>query len=74
MTRQTAIESAETLAALRAAATAETRLAAARPTFSALSNRKLAAAGFEMPAWQDALQRWLAARGRAPRAEAGTAI
>ena len=35
---------------------------AARPRFCALSNRKLAAAGFEMPAWQDALRRWLAAR------------
>jgi hypothetical protein len=27
-----------------------------------LSNRKLAAAGFAMPAWQDALRRWLAVR------------
>jgi hypothetical protein len=26
-----------------------------------MSNRKLAAAGFDMPAWQDAVQRWLAA-------------
>jgi dTDP-4-dehydrorhamnose reductase len=39
-------------------------LVAARPRFCALSTRKLAAAGFIMPAWQDALQRWLAARGR----------
>ena len=39
-------------------------LVAARPRFCALSNRKLAAAGFMMPAWQDALRRWLAARGR----------
>ena len=38
-------------------------LAAARPRFCALSNRKLAAAGFTMPSWQDALQRWLGARG-----------
>ena len=38
-------------------------LAAARPRFCALSNRKLAAAGFTMPPWQDALQRWLGARG-----------
>ena len=43
---------------------ADMPLAAARPRFCALSNRKLAAAGFAMPAWQDALRRWLAARGR----------
>ena len=61
-------------ARLKPITTAETRLAAARPKFCALSNRKLAAAGFEMPTWQDALQRWLAVRGRAPRAEARTAI
>ena len=35
---------------------------AARPRFCALSNRKLALAGFQMPAWQDALRRWLAVR------------
>ena len=39
----------------------DVRLRASRPRFSALDNRKLAAAGFEMPAWQDALQRWLKA-------------
>jgi dTDP-4-dehydrorhamnose reductase len=32
---------------------------AARPTYCALSTRKLAAAGFVMPGWQDALRRWL---------------
>ncbi len=48
---------------------AEARFAAARPRFCALSNRKLAAAGFAMPAWQDALQRWLAARGDVARGE-----
>jgi dTDP-4-dehydrorhamnose reductase len=32
---------------------------AARPTYCALSPRKLASAGFPMPAWQDALGRWL---------------
>ena len=41
----------------------EVSLAAARPRFCALSNRKLAATGFTMPPWQDALQRWLGARG-----------
>ena len=35
---------------------------AARPRFCALANRKLAAAGFHMPAWQDALRRWLTVR------------
>jgi dTDP-4-dehydrorhamnose reductase len=35
---------------------------AARPRFCALSNTKLAEAGFTMPAWTDALQRWLAVR------------
>lgn len=37
-------------------------LKASRPRFCALSNRKLAEAGFTMPAWQDALGRWLAGR------------
>ncbi|HYS24473.1 MAG TPA: NAD(P)-dependent oxidoreductase [Vicinamibacterales bacterium] len=54
---------------LKPITTDEARFIAARPRFCALSNRKLAAAGFEMPAWQDALQRWLAARGGSLRAE-----
>jgi dTDP-4-dehydrorhamnose reductase len=37
-------------------------LEAARPRYCALSPRKLAAAGFAMPPWQDALRRWLTAR------------
>ena len=37
-------------------------LKASRPRFCALANHKLAAAGFTMPAWQDALGRWLAGR------------
>jgi dTDP-4-dehydrorhamnose reductase len=37
-------------------------LKAQRPRFCALANRKLAAAGFPMPSWQDALGRWLSAR------------
>lgn len=40
----------------------DAHLAAARPRFCALSNRKLAAAGFHMPSWQDAVRRWLAVR------------
>ena len=35
---------------------------APRPRFCALSNRKLAAAGYMMPTWDDALGRWIAAR------------
>jgi len=35
---------------------------ASRPRFCALANRKLAAAGFAMPTWQDALRRWIAVR------------
>lgn len=45
----------------------QARLRAARPRFCALSPGKLAAAGFPMPPWSDALRRWLAAR-RAPAA------
>jgi dTDP-4-dehydrorhamnose reductase len=53
---------------LRPITTGEVRFIAARPRFCALSNRKLAAAGFEMPSWQDAVQRWLAARHLPARA------
>jgi len=38
------------------------QLKAPRPRFCALANRKLAAAGFSMPSWNDALGRWLASR------------
>jgi dTDP-4-dehydrorhamnose reductase len=42
-------------------------LKARRPLFCALANGKLAAAGFPMPTWRDALRRWLAApAGSAP--------
>ena len=44
----------------------EVRMRAPRPRYCALSNAKLTAAGFPMPAWQDAIQRWLA-----PMATAG---
>jgi dTDP-4-dehydrorhamnose reductase len=37
---------------------------AARPRFCALSNEKIVAAGASMPAWEDALDRYLAARRR----------
>lgn len=38
---------------------ADAGLLANRPLFAALSNRKLAAAGVEMPTWQDALGRYV---------------
>lgn len=44
-------------------------LKASRPVYSALSVDKLAAAGFQMPEWRDALRRWLAMRAT-PHAEA----
>jgi dTDP-4-dehydrorhamnose reductase len=42
---------------------ADVQLRAIRPQFCALSNRKLHSIGIEMPAWQDALDRFLAACG-----------
>jgi dTDP-4-dehydrorhamnose reductase len=39
-------------------------LRAPRPRYCALSPRKLAAAGFTMPTWQDGLRRWLDSRAR----------
>jgi dTDP-4-dehydrorhamnose reductase len=43
------------------------QLKAPRPRFCALANRKLAAAGFSMPSWNDALNRWLASRDSSVR-------
>ena len=40
----------------------EVKLVAPRPRYAALDNQKLAAAGFTMPAWQDALARHLGDR------------
>ena len=63
--QQVALEAARQLGVtprLKLMTTTEVRLVAARPRFCALSNRKLAAAGFDMPTWQDALSRWLARR------------
>jgi dTDP-4-dehydrorhamnose reductase len=39
--------------------TGQVKLRAERPRYCALDNGKLAAAGFPMPSWQDALGRWL---------------
>ena len=46
---------------LQLTTSAQVVLTAARPTYCAMSPQKLAAAGFAMPAWQDALGRWLEA-------------
>jgi dTDP-4-dehydrorhamnose reductase len=42
---------------------AQVEMRAARPRFCALSPARLAAVGFPMPPWSDALRRWLEARG-----------
>ena len=42
---------------------ADVKLRASRPTYCALSNSKLREAGFLMPSWQDAIRRYLTARG-----------
>ena len=64
---------AEELAALlgvrpniRSVSSASVSLKARRPLYSALSTTKLAATGFAMPPWRDALKRWTAARVEAP--------
>ena len=50
-------------AALQPVSVRDVPLRASRPQFAALDNDKLAQAGFRMPAWQDALARYLSARG-----------
>ncbi len=55
--RQTGIE-----AKLQPRQVAQVKLRAVRPSYSPLSNQKLAAAGVAMPTWQDAIARYLAAR------------
>ena len=57
--------------ALRPVSVKDVRLRAPRPQYAALSNAKLGAAGFVMPAWQDAIGRYLDRRteGRTDRTE-----
>jgi dTDP-4-dehydrorhamnose reductase len=43
-------------------AVADAQLRAPRPTYAALSNEKLRAAGIDMPTWQDALRRYTGSR------------
>ena len=52
-------------AALTAVSADDVKLVAERPKYSALSNRKLADAGIALPAWQDALSRYLTWRRQA---------
>ena len=47
---------------LQTTTTDQVQMKAPRPRFCALANSKLAAAGFPMPSWQDALARWLSSR------------
>ena len=44
---------------LKSVSVNDVKLRAARPRYAVLSNAKLAAAGFAMPAWQDAIGRYL---------------
>jgi len=48
--------------ALKPISVKDAHLKAARPQYAALSNAKLAAAGYAMPPWQDAIARYLAPR------------
>ncbi len=41
----------------------QVQMTAQRPRFCALTNGKLAATGFQMPSWQDAIARWMQAFG-----------
>ena len=50
---------------LRPIRMADLQLRAPRPRFCALSNEKLRLAGFDMPTWQSALERYLAPRAAA---------
>lgn len=57
-------------APLKAVSVHDVKLRASRPQYAALSNAKLARAGFPMPSWKDALARYLApGRPRIPAAE-----
>ena len=45
----------------------QVQMKAPRPRFCVLATDKIAAAGFPMPPWQDAIARWLASRGDSPK-------
>ena len=48
--------------AVTAVSVRDVPMRAARPQYAALDNSKLAAAGFLMPSWQDAIRRYLSGR------------
>lgn len=52
-------------ASLKPVSVRDVKLRASRPQFAALSNAKLAAAGYPMPSWQDAMARYLAVKAGA---------
>lgn len=52
-------------ASLKPTSVRDVMLRASRPQFAALSNAKLAQAGFTMPPWQDAMARYLKSRAAA---------
>jgi len=56
---QTAAELLRVAPRLVAVSVNDVQLKARRPQFCAMSPQKLAAAGFAMPSWQDAMRRWL---------------
>jgi dTDP-4-dehydrorhamnose reductase len=60
---QTAAELLRVAPRLVAVSVNDVQLKARRPQFCAMNPQKLAAAGFAMPSWQDAMRRWL--KGRA---------
>lgn len=59
--REIASRLGATDAALKPVSVNDVQLRAARPQFAALSNEKLARAGYVMPAWQDAIGRYVTA-------------
>jgi dTDP-4-dehydrorhamnose reductase len=63
--REIARRLGRTDAALKPLSVRDLTLRAPRPRFAALSNAKLARAGYPMPAWQDAVARYLSAQGAA---------
>lgn len=65
LTRELARLAGRPDAPIEAVRMADAHLHPPRPRFAALSNAKLASAGIEMPTWQDALRRYVEARGPA---------
>jgi dTDP-4-dehydrorhamnose reductase len=60
LAREIAVLAGRPDAPIREVRMADARLVASRPQFAALSNEKLSRQGVVMPAWQDALRRYVA--------------